>query len=107
MPTPGSLVLDKVPQESRPCVKCHMDKGITGSAIRDWQLSKRSEVGVACANCQIPVKEAVVGIMSSASACEDKKVRRGLERPGKRLWSGPEKTSKNLQPPTDPHPPAG
>ena len=53
-----------------------MERNITGSAIRDWQLSKHSEKGVACANCHIPVKEASPGIMSTASACEDKRVRR-------------------------------
>jgi len=78
MPSPGSLALDKVPEESRPCVKCHMDKGITGSAIRDWQISKHSNVGVACANCHIPVKEAAAGVLSSASACADKRVRRAV-----------------------------
>ena len=74
--TASQLVLEKAPEESRPCVKCHMEKGITGSAIRDWQLSKHAEKGVACANCHIPVSEASPGIASSASACEDKRVRR-------------------------------
>jgi len=56
-----------------------MTRNITGSAIRDWQLSKHSEKGVACANCHIPVKEAAPGILATASACEDKRVRRRVE----------------------------
>lgn len=76
MPPSQQLILEKAPVESRPCVKCHMEKNITGSAIRDWQLSKHSEKGVACANCHIPVKEAAPGILTTASACEDKRVRR-------------------------------
>ncbi len=69
---------DKVPQESKACVKCHVDKGITGSAIRDWQLSKHFDVGVACANCHVPVQEAAQAILNAATACEDKRVRRGV-----------------------------
>jgi len=74
----SQIVLDKVPAESRACVKCHVDRGITGSAIRDWQLSKHFAVGVACANCHIPVKEAAPGIVNASTACEDKRVRRGV-----------------------------
>jgi len=77
-PPPGQLSLDKVPQESSACLKCHMQKGITGSAIRDWQLSKHFEMGVACANCHIPVKEAAPSILNASSACEDKRVRRAV-----------------------------
>jgi hypothetical protein len=79
-PTPplGQLSLDKVPQESVACVKCHLEKGITGSAIRDWQLSKHFDMGVGCADCHLPVKEAAPGILNASSACEDKRVRRGV-----------------------------
>jgi len=77
-PPPGQLSLDKVPQESRPCVKCHEEKGITGSAIRDWQLSKHFEMGVACADCHLPVREAAPGILNASTACADKRVRRGV-----------------------------
>ena len=76
IPPSGQAALEKAPQESRACIQCHMEKGITGSAIRDWQLSKHSEKGVACANCHIPASEASPGIMSSTSTCEDKRVRR-------------------------------
>ena len=74
----GRIVLDKVPEASRACVKCHVEKGITGSAIRDWQLSKHFVAGVACANCHIPVKEAAPGIVNASTACADKRVRRGV-----------------------------
>ncbi len=77
-PAPGQLSLDKVPEDSRACLKCHMQKGITGSAIRDWQLSKHFEMGVACANCHLPAKEAAPGILNASTACEDKRVRRGV-----------------------------
>lgn len=74
----GQLDWDKVPEESRACVKCHVDKGITGSAIRDWQLSKHFTVGVACANCHVPVQQAAPAILNASTACEDKRVRRGV-----------------------------
>ena len=77
-PPPGQLNLDKVPAESLACVKCHMQKDITGSAIRDWQLSKHSEAAVACANCHIPVKEAAESIRNTSTVCEDKRVRRAV-----------------------------
>ena len=32
---PNQIAWDKVPQESTACLKCHVSKGITGSAIRD------------------------------------------------------------------------
>jgi len=77
-PPPGQLNLDKVPEESLACVKCHVQKNITGSAIRDWQLSKHSEAAVACANCHIPVKEAAESIRNTSTVCEDKRVRRAV-----------------------------
>jgi len=73
---PGQLSLDKVPEESVACVKCHMQKNITGSALRDWQLSKHFDAGVACANCHIPVKDAAANILNASTVCEDKRVRR-------------------------------
>ena len=75
---PGQLDLKNVPEESLACVKCHVQKNITGSAIRDWQLSKHFEAGVACANCHIPVKEAAAGILNASTVCEDKRVRRAV-----------------------------
>lgn len=35
------------------CVACHSQRGITGSAIRDWKLSKHAAGGVACADCHL------------------------------------------------------
>jgi hypothetical protein len=55
-----------------------MQKGITGSAIRDWQLSRHFEVGVACATCHLPVKEAAASILNASTVCEDKRVRRAV-----------------------------
>ena len=70
--------MNAAPEGSRACLQCHIAKGITGSAIRDWQLSKHFGAGVACANCHIPVKEASPGILNATTACEDKRVRRGV-----------------------------
>jgi Seven times multi-haem cytochrome CxxCH len=72
----SGFLFDKVPEQSRSCLKCHIDRGITGSAIRDWQLSKHFTAGVSCADCHIPVKDAAPPILSETSACEDKRVRR-------------------------------
>ena len=62
--------------DSEKCIKCHVSKGITFSAIRDWKLSKHYEEGVACADCHIPVEDAPKSILESKSNCEDKRVRR-------------------------------
>jgi len=78
IPQTDQIPWSKVPEESRACVKCHVEKGITGSAIRDWQLSEHFEMGVACANCHLPVKEAAQNILNASTACEDKRVRRGV-----------------------------
>ena len=74
----GQFPWDKVPEGSKACVKCHIEKNITGSALRDWQLSKHSSVGIACADCHIPVKEAAPPIINASSACEDQRVRRAV-----------------------------
>jgi nitrate/TMAO reductase-like tetraheme cytochrome c subunit/cytochrome c553 len=69
---------EKVPQDSQACLKCHIEKGITGSAIRDWQLSKHFSVQVGCADCHLPVQHAVAAISGSGSACADQRVRRAV-----------------------------
>jgi len=76
--TPNEIAWEKVPETSRACLKCHVDKGITGSAIRDWQLSKHYASGIGCVDCHVPAKEAVAAITGATSACEDKQVRRGV-----------------------------
>jgi nitrate/TMAO reductase-like tetraheme cytochrome c subunit len=75
---PNAVRWDEVPEDSRACLQCHVSKGITGSAIRDWQQSKHYGAGVACATCHLPVKEAVKAITDSATACENKQVRRSV-----------------------------
>ncbi len=47
----NEIARDKVLEDSHDCSKCHIDKGITRSAIRDWQLSEHYEAGVGCAAC--------------------------------------------------------
>jgi len=76
--TPNQIAWDKVPQESTACLKCHVSKGITGSAIRDWQMSRHFEMGIACADCHLPAKDAAAAILDASTACEDKRVRRGV-----------------------------
>ena len=76
--TPDEIAWKKIPKTSRACLKCHVDQGITGSAIRDWQLSKHYAAGIGCVDCHVPAKEAVAAITSGTSACDDKQVRRGV-----------------------------
>jgi len=75
---PNQIAWDKVPPESAACLKCHVSKGITGSAIRDWQLSRHFEMGIGCADCHLPSKDAAAAITGAATACEDQRVRRGV-----------------------------
>lgn len=35
------------------CISCHQTKGITGSAIRDFKLSKHFKNGLSCADCHL------------------------------------------------------
>ena len=78
-PVPANQIQwDQVPEDSQACLKCHISKGITGSAIRDWQLSKHFGAGVSCATCHIPAKDAVAAITQAPTVCEDKNVRRGV-----------------------------
>jgi hypothetical protein len=78
VPQADQIPWDKVPEESRACLKCHVEKGITGSAIRDWQLSKHFALGVGCAECHLPAKGAAAAIINSSTACADKRVRRSV-----------------------------
>jgi hydroxylamine dehydrogenase len=75
---PDQIAWEKVSEDSRACVKCHVSKGITGSAIRDWQLSKHFGMGVGCADCHVPAQNAAAAITGTSTACEDKRVRRGV-----------------------------
>jgi hydroxylamine dehydrogenase len=72
------LDVNAAPEESRACLRCHIAKGITGSAIRDWQLSKHFGAGIACANCHIPAKDAAPDILNASTSCEDQRVRRAV-----------------------------
>jgi nitrate reductase cytochrome c-type subunit len=76
--TPDQIAWDKVPESSQACLKCHAAKAITGSALRDWQLSKHYTNGVGCADCHLPAPDAAAAITGASSACEDKRVRRGV-----------------------------
>ncbi len=80
MPEVPQLDVSTAPEGSRACLQCHIAKGITGSAIRDWQLRKHFGASVACANCHIPAKDASPGILNASTACEDKRVRAASPR---------------------------
>jgi len=75
---PNQIAWDKVSEDTRACLKCHISKGITGSAIRDWQLSKHFEMGVGCADCHLPAQGTAAAIAGASTSCEDKRVRRGV-----------------------------
>lgn len=47
------------------CVGCHARKGITGSALRDFSMSKHAAQGMTCAECHLKGDAA-----KSTSACE-------------------------------------
>ena len=73
-----SIAWEKVPEDSKACLKCHTAKGITGSAVRDWQLSKHFAASVGCDSCHVPAKDAVTAITGASTSCEDKRVRRAV-----------------------------
>jgi hydroxylamine dehydrogenase len=75
---PNQIAWEKVSEDSRTCLKCHASKGIAGSAIRDWQLSRHFEMGVGCADCHLPAQGAAAAITGASTSCEDKRVRRGV-----------------------------
>jgi nitrate/TMAO reductase-like tetraheme cytochrome c subunit len=76
----GQFPWEKIPKDSEACLKCHVEKGITGSAIRDWQLSKHFSMEVGCADCHLPVRDAAAAITRppTGSACADQRVRRAV-----------------------------
>jgi hydroxylamine dehydrogenase len=75
---PNQIAWDKVSEDTRACLKCHISKGIAGSAIRDWQLSRHFEMGVGCADCHLPAQGTAAAIAGASTSCEDKRVRRGV-----------------------------
>ena len=56
------------------CVACHTQKKITGSAIRDWKLSKHSKNGVSCDSCHLTGDQT-----KKTSACEANGVVRAVQ----------------------------
>ncbi len=65
----GAIWAQKAPD----CVACHSQKNITGSAIRDWKLSKHSKNGVTCAECHLTGDTA-----KKSSACDSQGVVRSV-----------------------------
>ncbi|MEE9614115.1 MAG: multiheme c-type cytochrome [Thermodesulfobacteriota bacterium] len=62
--------------KTKVCLDCHMDKGLSKGAIRDWKLSVHARKGIGCNECHIPVEGAPERIAGMATSCEDKDVRR-------------------------------
>jgi len=58
------------------CIDCHMKKGLSAGAIRDWKMSQHAAKGIGCNECHIPTKDAPERIQSMTTVCEDPKVRR-------------------------------
>lgn len=65
-----------ITQKARKCLDCHIDKGLTKGAIRDWKLSRHAEKGIGCNECHIPAKGTPERIIKMATVCENKEVRR-------------------------------
>jgi hypothetical protein len=60
------------------CVACHVERGLSASAIRDWRMSLHHQKGVGCQICHIPVATAVAAIRDATTACDDERVRRAV-----------------------------
>ena len=60
------------------CLGCHEKLGVTGSAIRDWKMSKHAAAGIGCESCHYPNDAAPAAIRESEGHCSDPKVRRGV-----------------------------
>ncbi|MBI2435261.1 MAG: cytochrome C [Candidatus Hydrogenedentes bacterium] len=72
---PEGVTLDSQTAETQHCLECHITKGITGSAIRDWAQSGHAAGNIGCETCHVPVDGAADGILKAPAACEDKRVR--------------------------------
>ncbi len=68
----------EVPEGARACVRCHVERHISMSAIRDWIRSVHAEVDVGCNDCHIPVADAPESIHNMPTRCEDPRVRRAV-----------------------------
>lgn len=67
-----------VTAEAQKCIGCHEEKGLSESAIRDWQLSVHAQKGVGCDKCHIPAADAPEEVKNSTSTCENKEVRKAV-----------------------------
>lgn len=67
-----------IPEESQACLDCHIERTLGAASLRDWAKSRHAAEGIACADCHIPAEGAPQAVVSAASACEEKSVRRGV-----------------------------
>ncbi len=67
-----------IAEDSKACIDCHTQRNLSGSALRDWRLSKHAEAGVGCVACHIPPADAPKEVSRSKSVCEDPAVRRSV-----------------------------
>lgn len=63
-------------EASEQCIDCHVRKGISAGAVRDWKMSAHAAKGIGCNECHIPAKGAPERIVAMPTACEDPNVRR-------------------------------
>src|SRR5512135_1098370 len=67
-----------ISKEAKACIDCHTERKLSGSALRDWKLSKHAAAGVGCDACHIPPKDAPKEVLQSGTLCENKAVRRSV-----------------------------
>lgn len=41
----------KIPEDSQPCIKCHLEKKIAPKLLEQWAVSKHAREGVGCLDC--------------------------------------------------------
>jgi len=73
--TSGAEKVIRFSKETKACIGCHKDRGLTATAIRDWKMSTHAGDEVGCEKCHIPVDDAPDAIKNAASACDDQRVR--------------------------------
>ncbi|VAX11125.1 Hydroxylamine oxidoreductase (Fragment) [hydrothermal vent metagenome] len=64
-----------ITEPGKQCIDCHVKKGITAGAIRDWKMSEHAAKGIGCNECHIPVESTPQRIQAMTTVCEDKNVR--------------------------------
>ncbi|MCF6239670.1 MAG: hypothetical protein L3J79_12865, partial [Candidatus Marinimicrobia bacterium] len=64
-----------ITEPGKQCLDCHMRKGLSAGAIRDWKMSQHAAKGIGCNECHMPTEDAPERIQSMTTVCENQKVR--------------------------------